>query len=77
MKKAMRYFVTCEHDNLICGESESTIGRASTIESAKSIIRKTRKDNGIFSNPHNFRIYDCFAEVNEATGFVPFVYKEQ
>lgn len=75
--KTKQYFITCEHDNMICGEHQSTIGRASTIKSAKATISHARKNNGILKNPHNFKIYDCFADIDTTTGFVPCVYEEQ
>lgn len=69
--KVMRFYVRCDHDNTICDEHQSTIGRARTIKSAKAIIRATRKDSGIFRNPHNFKVYDCFEDKE------PIVYEEQ
>ena len=38
-----QYFVEYESDKMICGSYNHTAGNASTINSAKSIIRKIRK----------------------------------
>lgn len=73
MRYLMRYFVVCEHENSICGEHNSIVGRASTIKSAKSIICKIRK-GAFYVNPHNFKIFDSFGDVDEQTNFVPCVY---
>ena len=50
-------------------------GNASTIRSAKSIIRNIRK-NHAEDNPRNFKVYDSFADVETETEFVPCVYSE-
>lgn len=50
-------------------------GNASTIRSAKSIIRNIRKDYAE-ENPRNFRVYDSWADVDPETDFVPCVYYE-
>lgn len=33
-----QYFITCEHDNMICGSYESVVVRVSTLKNAKTII---------------------------------------
>ena len=50
-------------------------GNASTIKSAKSIIRNIRKTMAEY-NPRNFKVYDSDGEIDEATNFVPCVYME-
>ena len=70
-----RYFVRYESDQLICGEYDHFAGNASTIKSAKAIISGIRCNNK--HNPRNFRIYDSEADIDEATGFVPCVYKAE
>ena len=50
-------------------------GNASTIRSAKSIIRNVRK-NHAEENPRNFKVYDSWADVEPETDFVPCVYAE-
>lgn len=50
-------------------------GNASTIRSAKSIIRNIRK-NRVEENPRNFKVYDCWADVEQETDHVPCVYFE-
>lgn len=70
-----QYFVLYDSDKKVCGSYEHEAGNASTIKSAKGVIRRVReidKDN----NPRNFRIYDCLADVDKATNFVPCVYRE-
>lgn len=50
-------------------------GNASTLRSAKSVIRNIRRDYADES-PRNFRVYDSYAEIDIKTGFVPCVYAE-
>lgn len=50
-------------------------GNASTIRSAKSIIRNIRKEYAEV-NPRNFKVYDGWADVEPETDFVPCVYAE-
>ncbi len=71
-----QYFVEYESDNRICGSYNHTAGNANTINSAKSIIRKIKKMLAE-ENPRNFRVYDCWADVDEETNSVPCVYSEQ
>lgn len=70
-----QYFVTCESDRKICGGYEYTVGYASTIKSAKAIIRNERLNRAEF-NPRNFKVYDSYAEVDKSTNHVPCVYTE-
>ena len=70
-----QYFVEYESDKRICGSYNHTAGNASTINSAKSIIRNIRKTMAEY-NPRNFRVYDSDGEIDEATNFVPCVYME-
>ena len=48
---------------------------ASTIKTAKSYIRKIRRELAE-ENPRNFRIYDSWADVDPVTNYVPCVYQE-
>ena len=75
MRVHKQYFIQYESDKMICGSNVHTDGNASTINSAKSIIRKLRKMLSD-ENPRNFRVYDCWADVDENTNFVPCVYSE-
>ena len=71
-----QYFVEYESDRMICGSYRHHGGNASTIKSAKTIIRSIRSQMAA-SNPRNFRIYDSLGEIDEITDFVPCVYFEQ
>lgn len=71
-----QYFVEYESDRIVCGSKIRTAGRASTIRSAKSIIRNIRK-NYAEENPRNFKVFDSWADVDEETNFVPCVYEEK
>lgn len=50
-------------------------GNASSLRVAKSHIRYIRQEYAN-ENPRDFRVYDSFANVDEATGYVPCVYAE-
>lgn len=52
------------------------IGNASTLKSAKAMISKFRRENQKYC-PSDFEVYDCWADVDPKTGFVPCVYEEQ
>lgn len=71
-----QYFVTFEDDKKVCGTNEHMAGNASTIRSAKSIIRNIRKEY-VGKNPRNFKVFDSWADVNPETKFVPCVYEEK
>ena len=75
MRGHKQYFIQYESDLMICGSCIHTFGNASTINSAKSIIRKLRKMLAE-EDPRNFRVYDCWADVDKNTNFVPCVYSE-
>ena len=71
-----QYFITCEHDNMICGSYESVVGgRVSTLKNAKTIINHIKNDSGTFINPHNFKVYDSYADLDIETNHVPCVYE--
>lgn len=70
-----QFFIMYESDQIVCGSSDHIYGNASTIRSAKSMIRNARKSLA-YRNPRNFRVYDCWADVQEGTNFVPCVYQE-
>lgn len=50
-------------------------GNASTIKSAKAIISRVKKEQAEH-NPRNFKVYDSYADIDEATNHVPAVYEE-
>lgn len=70
-----QYFVRYESDRMICNSYDHHGGDASTIKSAKSMIRNIRKSMAEY-NPRNFRVYDSDGEIEESTDFVPCVYRE-
>lgn len=70
-----QYFVEYESDRMICGSYIHTAGMASTIKSAKSIIRNVRKNRAEY-NPRNFKVFDSFADIDSETNHVPCVYEE-
>ena len=70
-----QYFVRYERDRMVCDSYDHHGGNASTIKSAKSIIRNIRKTMDE-QNPRNFMVYDIDAEIDESTNFVPCVYRE-
>lgn len=76
MRGHKQFFVQYESSQLLCGDYTHTAGNASTIRSAKSIIRNIRK-NYAEDNPHNFKVYDCWADVEAETNHVPCVYQEE
>lgn len=71
-----QYFVEYESDRMICRSYNHPGGNASTIKSAKSVIKNIRKQMAEY-NPRNFRVYDSLGEIDQATNFVPCVYFEQ
>lgn len=71
-----QYFLEYESDRIICGTNNHSYGtHASTLRTAKGYIGKVRKLQAS-ENPRNFRIYDCWADVDPETDFVPCVYHE-
>jgi len=50
-------------------------GNASTLRSAKQVIRNIRKMRED-EHPRNFKVYDCWADVDETTNHVPCMYEE-
>ena len=74
-----QYFITgyeigMANNNFIYSR-QVNIGNASTLASAKAMISRYRRARQ-GSSPQNFNVYDCWAEVDEETGFVPCVYHE-
>ena len=52
-------------------------GNASTLKSAKSVIRNARKNpSWAADHPRNFKVYDCWADIVPETNHVPCVYFE-
>lgn len=75
MRGRKQYFVEYESDRKVCGSYTHDAGSASTIRSAKTIIRNVRKHQAD-ENPRNFKVYDCWADIDPATNHVPCVYEE-
>lgn len=50
-------------------------GFASSIKTCKQYITRCKKNEAEY-NPRNFRIFDHYQDVDDATGYVPCVYKE-
>lgn len=80
MRSHKQFFVECivteTRPNGTTYERTAHIGNASSIKGAKSIIngfRRCHQDKFC----RDFKIYDCFAEVNKETNFVPCVYSER
>ncbi len=69
-----RYYVMYDSDWIVCGSSEHMYGFASTINTAKNYISRCRREKAEH-NPHNFRIYDTYGDVDPKTGYVPCVYQ--
>lgn len=70
-----QYFVEYESDKKVCGRYTHPGGSTSTLNGAKSIIRRVRKELAEY-NPRNFKVFDCLADVDPVTGHVPCVYEE-
>ena len=70
-----QYYVEFTSDRIICGSNKTIISRCSSLRSAKSVIRKTRKDYSEY-NARDFRVYDTWAEIDVATNHVPCIYFE-
>lgn len=76
-KSYYRYFVRYESDKVVCGSNDHMLCNASSIKSAKAAIRIERQKEYIAAyNPRNFRVYDCWADVDPETQHVPCVYQE-
>lgn len=72
-----RYFIRFESDKVVCGSNDHMLCNASSVKSAKAAIRVYRnKEENAEHNPRNFRVYDCWAEVDPETDHVPCVYQE-
>ena len=70
-----QYFIEFESDRKVCGSYRHPGGNASTVKSAKAVIRNLRRLEAD-QKPRNFRVYDSLGEIDEATNFVPCVYAE-
>lgn len=70
-----QYSIEYESDKRSGGSEIWTAGNASTIRSAKSVIRNIRK-NFAEQNPRNFVVYDVWADIDPVTNHVPVVYTE-
>jgi len=70
-----QYYVTYDSDRLVCGSNNHDAGNASTLKSAKQIIRNIRITKSEY-NPYNFKVFDCWADVDPKTQHVPCVYQE-
>lgn len=76
MRGRKQFFVEYTSDRKCCGCYTHNAGSASTITSAKRIIRNVRKNDAEY-NPRDFKVFDCWADVDEATNHVPCVYVEE
>lgn len=56
------------------GSYEHFYGNASTLKTAKGYISRIRRELAK-ENPHDFRIYDSWGDVDPATHFIPCVYQ--
>lgn len=70
-----QYFVRYESDKTVCGSNDHPAGAASSLKSAKAVIRSIRK-NYAEQNPRNFRVYDTWAELDPKTNHTPIIYSE-
>ena len=52
-----------------------TIGNASSLKTAKAIISKYRRSHQD-RMPQDFKVFDCWADVDADTNFVPCVHSE-
>ena len=71
-----QYFVRYESDKTVCGSNDHPAGAASSLKSAKSVIRSIRK-NYAEQNPRNFRVYGTWAELDPETNHTPIIYSEK
>ena len=71
-----RFFIEYESDRVICHSNRHNAGNASTLKSAKAVIRNIRK-NDTENNPRHFCVYDCWAETDPVTNFAPLVYEDK
>ena len=70
-----RYVMEYESDRKSCGSYIHHYGYASTLQTAKSYIRRCRKEDAEY-HPRNFRIYDTWGEEGP-DGHSPCVYQEE
>ena len=87
MRSSKQYFVEFESDKFNksrynpetddYGCYTHFAGNASTIKSAKAVIRNIRKNPDLADDhPRNFKVYDCWADIDPATNHAPCVYFE-
>lgn len=71
-----QFFIEFESDRIVCRSNNHQLGNASTLKTAKAMIKRARKTDYIAEyNPRNFRVYDCWADCPEDE-HVPCVYQE-
>ena len=70
MRSRKQYYVWYENDRVVCGSNGHTASGASTLRSARSVIRNIRKNDGY--HPRNFKVYDTWVE-----GPAEVVYEEE
>lgn len=77
---AKQYFITCTETRIKTNgetyEKTGAWGYCSTIKTAKAMIKRHRKDYAQY-NPHNYKVFDSWADVDETTNHVPCVYSEK
>lgn len=69
-----RYVMRYDSDRRVCGGYTHTWGYSSTIQGAKNLISRCKREDKE-NNPRNFCVYDTEAEVPEGQ-HVPCVYAE-
>ena len=69
-----RYYMCYDSDQIVCGSNEHVYGFASSLKTAKQYINRCCKEKAEY-NPHNFRIYDTYSDLDPKTGYVPCVYQ--
>ena len=70
---AKRYFVEYESDKVVCGSNKHEYCRTNTLKTAIGVAKRVKKELAD-QNARNVRVYDCFAELDPATNFVPCVF---
>ena len=70
-----RYSMQYESDQVICRSNIHTFAMASSFKTAKGYIARCMRLKAEF-HPKNFKVFDHYADVDPATGYVPCVYEE-
>lgn len=75
MARCKQYFLMYESDRIFNRSHDTEYGRGNSIKTCKQYIKRVRQSEAEY-HPHNFRIYDSFADIDPETDFVPVVYQE-